>query len=62
MQKKKLLVLVCAVLILGACAGAQIFPTAESEFEKGIALFNEGKYEQALPYFIKATEMDPNHM
>lgn len=62
MQKKKFWVLVCAVLILGACAGAQIFPTAESEFEKGLTLFNEGKYEQALPYFTKATEMDPNHM
>jgi len=23
-----------------SCAGAQIFPTAESEFEKGLALFN----------------------
>lgn len=62
MQKRKFLVLVSAVFILGSCAGAQIFPTAESEFEKGLALFNEGKYEQALPYFTNATEMDANHL
>ncbi len=62
MQKKKFSVLVIAVFILGSCAGTQIFPTAESEFEKGLALFNEGKYEQALPYFTKATEMDANHI
>ena len=62
MQRKKNLVLVSALTILVSCAGAQIFPTAESEFEKGLTLFNNGKYEQALPYFTKATEMDANHM
>lgn len=62
MQKINFSILIIALFILGACAGAQIFPTAESEFEKGLALFNEGKYEQALPYFTKATEMDANHM
>jgi hypothetical protein len=40
MQKRKLLVLVSAVFLICSCAGAQIFPTAESEFEKGLALFN----------------------
>ena len=62
MQMRKSLVLVIAVFILGSCAGTQIFPTAENEFEKGLALFNEGKYDQAVPHFTKATEMDPDHM
>lgn len=62
MHKKRFLGLVSALFILGACAGTQIIPTADSEYEKGLALFNDGKYEQALPYFTKATEMDADHM
>ncbi|MDY7038934.1 MAG: tetratricopeptide repeat protein [Thermodesulfobacteriota bacterium] len=56
------ILLVIAVFFLGSCAGTQILPTAENEFEKGLALFNDGKYEQAIPYFTKTAEMDPDHM
>jgi tetratricopeptide (TPR) repeat protein len=35
---------------------------AKQEFEQGLALFNAGKYEQAIPYFSKAAESDPNYV
>jgi Flp pilus assembly protein TadD len=33
---------------------------AQYEFEEGVALFNRGQYEQAIPRFQRATELDPN--
>ncbi|HEX8948400.1 MAG TPA: tetratricopeptide repeat protein [Dissulfurispiraceae bacterium] len=41
----------CAVIGIGR---------AQGEFDKGMALFNRGRYEEAAPHFEKATEHDPN--
>jgi len=35
-------------------------PSAQSEFEQGLALYNQGRYQQAAERFQKATELDPN--
>jgi tetratricopeptide (TPR) repeat protein len=34
---------------------------AGGEYDKGIALFNQGKYREATPHFEKAAEIDPNY-
>lgn len=47
------------VIFLVSCAGVQPFSGAGQEFEKGLALFNAGKYEPASEHFKKAGELDP---
>ncbi|MGH7782873.1 MAG: tetratricopeptide repeat protein, partial [Candidatus Binatia bacterium] len=37
-----------------------IVSEAQYEFDEGLALFNGGKYQEALPRFQRATELDPN--
>lgn len=49
-------VLTCSLV---ACAGTQTGPSAEGEFKAGLSLFNRGKFEDAVPRFEKATEIDP---
>jgi tetratricopeptide (TPR) repeat protein len=34
---------------------------APSSFEQGLALFNHGQFEEAIPYFERATRDDPNY-
>jgi len=48
----------CRFSILVSCAGLPFLSGAKQEFEQGLALFNAGKYEQAIPYFTKAAELD----
>lgn len=56
------IILLCVILlsILTSCAGL-LFSTASQEFEKGLAYFNQGNYDQAIPHFKRATELDPNY-
>jgi len=43
-----------------SCAGLTLRPAAD-EFEEGMAFFNQGNYEKAIPHFQKASELDPNY-
>jgi tetratricopeptide (TPR) repeat protein len=52
--------LVAIVCLLHACTALETRPTAQSAFEQGVALFDQGRYEEALPHFQKAVELDPN--
>jgi protein O-GlcNAc transferase len=54
--------LLCIVLscLLSACAGMGVHSNAQSSFEAGLALFNQGQYKEAMAHFQKATELDPN--
>ena len=58
MKTVNCLMLTLLALFLISCAGLPMGPNAQSEFEKGLALYNDGQYENALPYFKKATEID----
>jgi len=44
---------------LMSCAGIQA-RQAQSEFDDGLSLFNRGHYDDAIPHFEKATEIDPD--
>ncbi len=44
---------------LASCAGLNLPGSGQSAFESGLWLFNQGKYEDAIPHFVKATELDP---
>jgi tetratricopeptide (TPR) repeat protein len=51
---------IVSVICLAACATADIKETtAHSEFGSGLALFDGGQYEEAIPHFEKATELVP---
>jgi tetratricopeptide (TPR) repeat protein len=59
--KKQLLMLPTALVLLGACSmipGA--VSDAQYEFDEGMALFNSGRYGDAILRFQRATELDPN--
>ena len=49
--------LLCCTFV--ACAGLDQRSSAEQAFEAGLALFNRGQYDKAVPQFITATERDP---
>jgi Flp pilus assembly protein TadD len=55
----RLLSVLALALLLTGCAGLPLRSSAKSEFDRGLTLFNAGKYEQAVPHFSKATELDP---
>ncbi|MGH7844264.1 MAG: tetratricopeptide repeat protein [Candidatus Binatia bacterium] len=48
------------LLIVSSCSGMGLFSGAESEFEQGLALFNRGRYEEAIPHFERAIDKDPD--
>ncbi len=50
-----IVVLACLV----SCAGLGLSSSSRSAFEAGLGLFNQGKYEDAIPNFVKATELEP---
>jgi tetratricopeptide (TPR) repeat protein len=62
MHIQKWILFMCAALLLFSCAGTQKRSSAQYEFEKGLALFNDAKYEQAATHFIKASEIEPKYL
>jgi len=48
------------LFMFSGCAALGIFRTAQYEFDQGLALFNRGKYEEAIPHFGRAIELDPD--
>lgn len=50
-----------AVLMLVSCAGVSVSPVARADFNAGLNLFNQGKFEGALPLFQKAASAEPDY-
>jgi len=57
---KKTCVALCLILLI-SCAGLKTSPDAELAFEQGLVLFNQGKYEQAIPNFQRAAEIESDY-
>ena len=62
MRALRKLSLIVSLTVMASCAGIPFLSGAKQEFEQGLALFNAGKYEQAIAYFSKAAELDPNYV
>ncbi len=58
-QKKTASWLLAVMLLTSSCAGLRHF-RATDDFDRGVALFNRGQFEDAIPYFRAATEQDPD--
>jgi len=52
---------VLVITFFTSCAGLRTGGSALIEFEKGLSLFNRGKYDKAASHFIRATELDPDY-
>lgn len=58
-QKKLALICFLVALVTASCTGMSFLSGAKGEFDAGINFFNRGVYDQAVPHFLKATELDP---
>ena len=47
-------------LLISACTSLRYFQTGAASFERGLALFDQGKFEEAIPHFQKATADNPD--
>jgi tetratricopeptide (TPR) repeat protein len=56
------IIAVCAAagLLLGGCASVRHFRPGQSEFDDGVRLFDQGRFEQAIPHFQRATSENPD--
>jgi tetratricopeptide (TPR) repeat protein len=46
-------------LVLSACATDRPFPQGQAAFDLGVMLFDQGKFQEAIPYFQRATGENP---
>ncbi len=46
-------------LILSACS-LRYFQAGQASFDRGLTLFDQGRYEEAIPYFQQATDESPD--
>jgi tetratricopeptide (TPR) repeat protein len=53
------MLIIISLLLLISCAAIGIY-SAQDHFDYGLSYFNRGEYGAAIPYFEKATELDPN--
>ena len=54
------LFLLLAVLFASSCTTIKAFRPGYDSFEEGVALFNQGDFDAAIPHFRDATRADPN--
>lgn len=57
--KSRAIGFVAAVLLLSSCAGLGRFDPAYESFDRGLALFNQGHFADAVPHFERATRQNP---
>lgn len=48
------------VLALSACGTVRPSLEGQASFDLGLTLFNQGKFQEAIPYFQRATAESPN--
>jgi tetratricopeptide (TPR) repeat protein len=48
-----------AALFLGGCATTRHFRAGQASFERGRVLFDQGRFEAAIPYFREAIAENP---
>jgi tetratricopeptide (TPR) repeat protein len=58
----RLSILATIIVVLYSCATGPLFSRADKEFEAGLSKFNSGRYEEAIPHFSRAAELDPEYV
>ena len=48
------------LLSLAGCGSFHPFREGQAAFDTGLALFNQGKFEESVPYFERATVQNPD--
>jgi len=51
-----------ALTMFMGCASLGITTSADREFEMGLSFFSRGQYDEAIPYFVRATEIDAHYV
>lgn len=54
------LILLVSIYALTACTDLAVRSDAQSTFQQGLALFNQGQYQEAIPRFMQTTQLDPD--
>ena len=54
-------ILAIASVFLVSCAGVSISPEVRADFNAGLNLFNQGKFDAALPFLQKAVAAEPDY-
>jgi len=58
---RRFFTLLLAAFLFSSCSMLPgLVSNAQNEFDQGLALFNNGRYQEAVVRFQKATELDPN--
>jgi tetratricopeptide (TPR) repeat protein len=52
--------IVLILLMCISCAGIIVSGEAQYEFDKGLALFSQGQFAEAIPFFEKAVSLEPD--
>jgi protein arginine N-methyltransferase 7 len=55
-----MVVIVLVSLMFSSCAGLMKNGEARYAFEQGFALFNQGQFSEAIPYFERAVSLEPD--
>jgi tetratricopeptide (TPR) repeat protein len=55
-----IIAIVFVSLLLSSCAGFMINGEAQYAYEQGLALFNQGRFSEAIPCFEKAVSLEPD--
>lgn len=58
-MKMRSLVLLAAFVFLSSCATLGRFNPAYESFDRGVALFNQGHFAEAVPHLERATRENP---
>ena len=53
------MMLAIALALLSSCASIRSLTPGHDSFEEGMALFNQGQFNSAIPYFRKSTLENP---
>lgn len=54
-----ILILIIGIYALTGCAGMSARADGQTAFQQGLALFNQGQFQEAIAHFTKATQLDP---
>jgi tetratricopeptide (TPR) repeat protein len=59
MTNRAIVLLLAATIFLSSCATLGRFDPAYESFDRGLVLFNQGHFAEAVPHFERATQQNP---